>query len=163
MDFGAIEGNLPLILMIIALLVLPLLLRGRRKPEVRHQEIVQNLLLEVRVNETLAETSRLQQKPKKFMMTSWQMHKTKLDFLAQALQAVLSDAFTMAEDYNQQLVAAKKHRLGDYLANIDMDKLKERMLKSRQGLEEWLQVNAGSKEPLQKYPGLFDDLFGGGR
>ncbi len=160
MDFGAIGGNVPLIVAIIGLILLQFFLRRGRKPEIRHQEIVQSLLTEVRLNQALAGTFHLRQKPKKFEVVSWHMNKTKLDFLAQSLQGALSDAFGMAEDFNHQLEAVKKYKSASYLVNVNVDKLKDPLAKSRQGLEQWLLSKTGRKELAPGYPGIFDDWFG---
>ena len=155
MDFG----NVIIIVAILALVLLQFFLR-RRKPETLHGEIAQSLLMEVRLNQALAETFHLRQKPKKFEVTIWQRNKTKLDFLSQSLQVVLSDAFMMADDFNRQIEAARKYRSTSYIVNVNIDKLKEPLAKSKEGLEEWLVANVGRKEPPPKYPGLFDSLFG---
>ena len=133
----------------------------RRKKETTPGEIVQSLLSEVKLNQALAESYHLRQKPRKFEAVSWRRNKGKLDFLSQSLQTILSDTFMLAEDFNQQIEAAKKYKLASYIVNIDVSKIKEPLAKSRQGFEEWLLVNRGTKEPPPKYPGLFDSFFGG--
>jgi len=160
MDFGDIGGNYPIIVIIIGLILLQFFFMRRRKPETTHRAIVQSLLSEVRLDQALVEASYLQQKPKKFVVTSWHMNKSKLDFLQQSLQGNLSEAFGMAEDFNRQIEAAKKYKSASYMASVNMDKLKEPLAKSRQGLEEWLQSKTGTKEPPLEYPGIFDTLFG---
>ena len=156
MDFG----NVIIIVAILAIVLLQFVLR-RRKPETMHGQIAQNRLMEVRLNQALAGSFHLRQKPKKFEVTIWQRNKTKLDFLSQSLQVVLSDTFMMAEDFNRQIEAARKYKSNSYIVNISIDKLKEPLDKSKEGLEEWLLANVGRKEPPPKYPSLFDSLFGG--
>lgn len=158
MDFGAI--NAPFILVVIGIIVLQIFLMRRRKPEVTQQESVRNLLAEVRMNLGLVEIFRVHQQAKRFEMVSWQRNKTNLDFLDQSLQVVLSDAYMMAEDFNRQIKVAKKYKSASYMVNINIDKLKEPLTKSKQGLEEWLLSKVGTKEPSPKYPGLFDVWFG---
>ncbi|MFC1932990.1 hypothetical protein ACFLXU_05110 [Chloroflexota bacterium] len=160
MDFGDIGENLPIIAAVIGLILLQLFLR-KRKPETTHQEIVQSLLSEVKLNHALAESYHLQQKPKKFETVSWQRNKNKLDFLSHSLQVVLSDTFMVAEDFNQQIDAAKKYKSASYMVNVNVDKIKGPLAKSKQGLEEWLQRNVGTKEPPPKYPSIMDGLLGG--
>ena len=161
MDFGDISGNIPIIVIIVVFVLLQFFLKRRRKPDITHQEIAQNLLSEVRLNLALAEIFHLRQKPKKFEAVSWQMNKTKLDFLDESLHTALSNAFTTLEDFNWQIDTAKKHKSDSYIINVDVGKIKEPLSKSRQGLETWLQSTTGTKEPSPKYPGIFDDLFGG--
>lgn len=162
MDFSTIWENAPLIGAVIVFLLLQFFLK-KPKPETGQQEIVQNLLSEVRLNQALAETFQLRQKPKKFEVVSWQRHKTGLDFLQQSLESALSDAFDITEDFNQRIESTKKYKSASYLAGIDIDKLKEPLARSQQGLEEWLLANAGTKDPTPKYPGLLDGLFGSRR
>ena len=72
----------------------------------------------------------------------------------------LSDASAIVEDFNQQIGAARKYKSASYMASVNMDKLKEPLAKSKQGLEEWLLARVGTKEPSPKYPGVFDDWTG---
>ncbi len=161
MDFGSIAENFPLIASIVGLILLQIFLRRRRKPETTHPEIVQSLLSEVKLNQALVETFNLRQKPKKIETVSWQRSKDKLGFLDSSLQVALSDAFTMAEDFNQQIDAANKHKSASYMASVNMDRLKGPLAKSKEGLEQWLMSKTGQKEPPPQYPGVFDGLFGG--
>ena len=55
---------------------------------------------------------------------------------------------------------AKKHKSASYMVNVNADKLKVPLAKSKQELEEWLLENVGAKEPPPKYPGIIDGLFG---
>ena len=160
MDFGDIGANLPLIVGVIVLILLQFFLRRRRKPGTTHREVAQSLLSEVKLNLALIESFHLRQKPKKFETVSWRMNKTKLDFLDQSLQVALSDAFMMAEDFNQQIGAAKKYKSASYMVNVDIGKLKGPLTKSQQGLEQWFLGVVGTEEPPPKYPGIFDDLLG---
>ena len=160
MDFGNIEGNLPLIVTVIVLVLLQFFFLRKRKPQIMHREIVQSLLSEIRLNLSLVEIFRLHWRAKKFETVSWQMNKNKLDFLGQSLQVVLSDAFMMAEDFNQQIAAAKKHKSTSYMTNVNVDKLKEPLARSKEGLEEWLLAKEGMKEPPPKLPGILDDWLG---
>ena len=162
MDFGDIAGNVPIIVMIIGLILLQFFLRRRRKPETTHQEIAQSLLAEVTLNLSLVGVFRFHWRVKKFETVSWQRNKTKLDFLDQSLQVVLSDTFIVVEDFNRQVDAARKYKSASYLASINLDKLKESLTKSQQGLEQWLLSAVGIKESPPKYPGMFDEWLGKG-
>lgn len=160
MDFRTLGENAPLILAIIAAILIQFFF-GRRRRERTRSDLVQNLLSEIRLNRTLAETFHLRKKPKKFESTNWQRHKNRLNFLAPSLQNSLSEVFLLAEDFNRQIDLARKQKLNTYLTNVNIAKLKEPLAKSMAGLEEWLLTNTGRKEPPLKYPGLFDGLFGG--
>ena len=160
MDFKDIGANLPFIIGAIALVAIQYFLRKRRGPEANQQEIIQNLLAEVRLDLRLAEVFSFQYQAKRFMTTTWQLNKNKLDFLPQPLQESVSSAFVMAEDFNQQIAQAKKNKSTAYMASIHMDKLKILLTSCQQGLEQWLLLKVGSKNPPVKVPGMFDDLMG---
>jgi hypothetical protein len=49
------------------------------------------------------------------------------------------------------------------MASINMEKLKELLAKSGQGLEQWLSLAGGTKENHTKQPSLLDSLFGSRR
>ncbi|MBI2849648.1 MAG: hypothetical protein HYX80_01230 [Chloroflexi bacterium] len=155
-----IVANLPFILLAIAMVVLQYFLRKRRGPAGTQQEIVQNLLAEARLDLRMAEVFDFSPRAKRFMTTTWQLNKNKLDFLDKSLQDSVSNAFMMAEDVNQQIAAAKKYKSTSYLVSVDIDKLKGLLSKSQEGLEQWLLLKVGSKNPAVKAPGLFDDLLG---
>lgn len=161
MDFGSIEENLPLIALVIALILLQFFLRRRRSPETSQLRIAEVLASEVRVNLRLAEVLADGEQIKRFITTSWTMHKNKVDFFEQALQVNLTDAFTIAEDYNQQVNAAKKFKSVGYIASIDVEKLRDKLTKCKEGIEQWFLAKTGSKEPPPKTPGMFDYLLGG--
>lgn len=154
--------NLPLVLIVIGLILLLSFFRRGRRAETKPVEIVQRLLAEVRLNLRLTEIFTPTSRMSRFMTTSWQINKNKLDFMDQPLQVTLSEAYTMAEDFNQQITAAKKHRSANYMASVDTRKLKEKLIKSREGLEEWLNSKVGTTELPWKIPGIFDDWLGKG-
>ena len=160
MDFSAIMGNALLIVIIIGVILLQFFLRRRHKPAATHRETALSLLSELRLNLSLAEVFRRDWRVRKFETVNWQMNKTKLDFLAQPVRAALTDAYVMAEDFNQQIAAAKKYKSVSYMGNIDVNRLKEPLAMSKQGLEKWLLANGGVKESPPKYPGLFDGWLG---
>jgi hypothetical protein len=160
MDWGNLGGNIIFIIAVLAIVVLFSLFR-RRSPERDRPEIVRRLLSEVRINEALIEIFHRQPKPRRFETATWQLNKKKLDFFEQSLQVDLTSAFTLAEDFNQQLKAAKKAKSTDFKLNFDFEKMREPLVKSKKGLEDWLVAHFGGKEPPPKYPGITDVLFGG--
>lgn len=160
MGFESIGDNIVPILIVLGLILLQVVLGRKRRGEKTQQAIIQSLLLEARLNKALVDTYYQREKPKTFEITSWQMYKSKLDFLSQSLQVALSDAYMIMEDYNQQIKAAKKFKSTSYIVGIDLKKLQEPMNKSREGLEQWLLSATGTKEPRQEFRSMFDDLLG---
>ena len=155
MDFGS---NWPLIL-IIVIIVLAMFFLRRGGGTRRQPETVQRLLTDVKLDQALVETFYIREKPRKFEMTAWQMHKTKLDFLNTELQATLAETFGIVEDFNQQIKTIKKTKVGDH-KRIDVSKLKELLAKCRKGLEDWMMDKIGQKELPTRYPTLGGFLFG---
>jgi hypothetical protein len=160
MDFEAFgDGILPVIV-IIGLIIVQIFLTRRRKGGRSEEGMVQSLILEVRLNQAIVETYDRREKPKAFTVTSYQLYKNKLDFLNSPLQNSLADAYMLIDDFNQQIKAMKNYKSSGYLITFDIHRLDEPLRKSREGLEQWLQINTGSKEPTTEYPGMFDSLFG---
>ncbi len=72
----------------------------------------------------------------------------------------LSHMFETVGEFNDQIKAAKKAKSTSSL-NIDVDKLKEPLAQSRQGLEDWMMCTIGQKElPPPEPPTLTSMLFG---
>lgn len=160
MDFGNIKENLPFIIGAIVLVIIQFWLRKRRGPATNQPEVVQNLLAETRLNFRMADAFDFSLRSGRFMTTTWQLNKDKLSFLEAPLQSGVSDAYMMVEDVNRQIAAAKKYKSTSYLISIDKEKLKGLLAKCQEGLEGWLLLKLGTKNPQMKAPGMFDDLLG---
>jgi hypothetical protein len=61
----------------------------------------------------------------------------------------------MTEEFNREIDAAKKYKSSSYLANIEVDKLRESLTRSKQGLEEWFAANKDKKGLMPKRRSLF--------
>ena len=162
MDFADIAENIPLILTVVGILIFQFFMRRRQPKETTHAQIAQNLLAEVKLNLRITETFTFDWNAKKFTTTTWGRTRNKLDFLEQSAQTHLSDSFMMAEDFNQQISAAKKHKSTNYMASVNIEKLNSSLTKGLEGLEHWLETKTGSSEPSVKMPGIFGDFTGGG-
>lgn len=162
MDFGNISENIPLIVSVIGLIIFQFIMRRRRPQETTHAQIAQNLLAEVKLNIRLTEVYTFDWRAKKFITAAWQRNRSKLDFLEQPAQTVLSNSFMMADDFNQQISAAKKHKSASYMTNINVDRLKSSLTKGEEELEYWLESKTGSSEPEVKMPGIFGGFTGRG-
>ena len=137
--FGDIGRNLIILIPIIILILVNAFFRKRRA-ERTQPEIVISLLTEVSLNQQIVEA--FAQQTKKFRTGSWQRNKNKLDFLEQELQFALAETFSLAEEFNREIAAAKKYKSSSYLIGIPVDNLRKPLAHSRQGLEEWLQTNS---------------------
>ncbi len=162
MDLSNLWGVLPLVGIVIAVILVQSFFIRKNKPE-SQRTIVQNLLLDVKVNQVLIDMVKDGQKPKNFSSNNWQLSRNRLDFLAKSLQTYLSAAFDTVDDFNQQIRLAKKSKTQQYV-NLDTAQLSEPLSKSRQGLEDWLMAHGGVEEgPPIRYPSMWDALFGSGR
>lgn len=157
MDFGNLDElgkNLTVIIPLVLLIVFQIFARKRRT-ERTTAEIVSSLLGEVNQNQQLMEAFLLRWQFKKFKTASWQRNKNRLDFLSQSAQTALTDAFNQAEDFNRQIDNARKNKSASYLANVNVEKMREPLARSRQRLEEWLQLNATQSGLPRRKQGLF--------
>lgn len=153
--------NIIFALVMIALALLIFFVRRGGRSRALPYDAVRALLSEVKLNQGLVEVYSVNGRVKRFETVSWQLNKDRLDFLNKSLQAVLVEAFGIAEDYNQQIKAARKHKSGGYVPAINVNKLRESLAKSKEGLEMWLMSKVGTKDTTPKYPGIMDSLFGG--
>ena len=154
MDLGE-TGNLiiliPLLLLFMGINIFVKIRRGQKTP----LGMVASLLSDVNQNQKLVEAFNFHWQNKRFKTGGWQRDKTKVDFLPQELLNTLSNAFDMAEDFNERIEAAKKYKSDSYMASISVDKLKAPLAKSKQELGEWLQANMQNPAYLPKRRGLF--------
>lgn len=112
--------------------------------------MVRSLLSEINYNQKLMEAFLFQWQAKKFKTGSWGKNRDKMDYIDQDLHTTLASAYEIAGEFNREIETAKKHKSASYLVGIQVDRLKEPLAKSRQGLEEWLQLNKGKKELVKQ-------------
>jgi len=145
-------GNIWIILIPIILIILFNIFFRRRRPkaEKTQPEIAMSLLSEVATNQQIAEAFLEKTRVRKFRTDSWQRNKDKLDFLDQKLRDELAKTFSMAEEFNRAIDATHKFKSSSYLEGIPVDRLKESLARSRQGLEEWFELN---KDQAMMTPG----------
>jgi len=107
---------------------------------------VRGLLSEIDYNQNLMEAFLFKWQAKKFKTGVWKRNKYKMDYIDQSLRNTLAGAYEIAEEFNSEIDAAKKHKSPGYLAGIQVDRLKEPLARSKQGLKEWLELNKRKKE-----------------
>ena len=154
MNGEGMPGNIILIIVIFLFMLGSIFLKKRTTEKTEPGKIF-TLLAEINQNLKIIDAFSFTLGVKKFKTDSWQRNRAGLDFLDERLQATLANAFGMAEEFNQRIDEAKKHKSSSYLASIQVDKLREPLAKSKQELEEWFQENKDEKEPLPKKRGLF--------
>ena len=151
-------GNIPetlIFIIVIFLFMLGSLFIKRRSMEKTELGKVVAILTEVNYNLKSLDTFSYNLQVKKLKTGSWARNRDKLEFLGNKLQSTLANAFGMAEEFNQRIVAARQHKSSSYLASIEAGKLKDAMTKSQQELGDWLTENRDKQEMLPKKRGLF--------
>ena len=151
---GSFWENFGLLIPIIIIIIFGILMRRRRGGRTR-LEVAIGLLSEINHNlkVTDAYSSNWQVK-KRFKTGNWNKNQDKIDFLDEQLQNDLATAFDLAEEFNERIDDAKRHKSSSYLAGIPVDKMTEPLTKSKQGLTEWIQANFQT-EMSQRRRGLF--------
>lgn len=150
---------LPIIIGIIAVFVLQAFFsKGRARA--MQLDMVKGLLLHVKLDQAMAESFAARSNLREFEVSSWDLYSERIGFLDKSLQVTLFETFSLLKDLNQQIKAAKKDKTSKTRESINLEKVKGLLLKSGEGLEQWLLVKTGSKEPPTDYPRPFDFLGG---
>ena len=111
--------------------------------------MVHSLLSEIEYNQNLMEAFLFKWQAKKFKTGTWKSNRGKMDYIDQSLHNTLAGAYEIAEQFNSEIDAAKKHKSSSYLAGIQVDRLKEPLARSKQGLKEWLELDKRQKEMIK--------------
>lgn len=159
MDFGNLSEVMPVILVIIGLVAIQFFMRRKNVSPSSHQHVVHAILSDIRVNLRLVDILMGGEQIKRFAVNGWKTSRNNIEFLSQNLQSALTDAFDIAQDYNNQVAATKQFKPTNYIASIDTVKLKERLQRCKSALEDWLMTNVGTTDPGGK-TGIFDSLIG---
>jgi len=144
--FGGEGSQWQLMLPLLIFVIFSLFMK-RRKTEGTDTEIASSLLVDINENMRIVEDFGYQKKFKKFNVGSWQRNSSKLGFLEPDLMSDISKAFGLAENFNQQIDMARKQKSEIYLAGLDVQKAKGPLVKSRDGLQEWLKANMQQAGP----------------
>jgi len=149
------------ILIPLVILIVFMFFSKRRKVEKTDTEIASSLFFDINSNLKLMESINSGGRLSKFKIDSWQRNSGKINFLNAELRGDLADVFTLAETFNQEIEAAKRVKSSTYLSTINVDKLKNPLAKSKQGLEGWLKVNMQQQGPDAGRRGCMGGGFGG--
>ena len=144
-DWGEIGKILSYLTPVILFLIFNVLFKKQREQQ-RRMAVVKNLLSETDHNIKLVDSFSFQSQMRNFKTATWKINKGKMDYIGQTLYSTLADAYEIADGFNREIDAARKHRSTTYIAGIDTRRLVEPLAKSRQGLEEWIELNKGKKK-----------------
>jgi len=153
-DTGGFLDSLKFLIPIVIIFILGILMK-RRQAGKSNIEVAIGLLSDTKHNLKITDSlSSTWEVKKKFKTGNWNKNQGKIDFLDERLQDDIYTAFSLAEDYNERIVAARQHKSTSYLMGIQADKLGSALTASRDGLEEWVRENFQS-QTTQRRRGLF--------
>jgi len=95
------------------------------------------------------------QSKRKFKTSSWKYYKEKVGFLDTNLLSTINEAFTLAEDFNARIDSARKNNLMSTLQDMQVERLRGPLTKSKEGLMAWLKANMQTEMQNKKGRGLF--------
>jgi hypothetical protein len=149
------------IIPLIVIIVLSFVMRRRRPVEKTPVDIASSLFLEVTSNLKTVDEYATRSKPKKLKTDAWRRNQEKVDFLDESLRSSLANCFRLADDYNMRLESAKMYKSNSYIFGAGVDQMKEPLLKSKDGLEQWLKSNVQQAGPDAGRQGCMGGGFGG--
>ena len=144
-DWGNIGSILTYLLPVLAFVFINIFFRKRQERK-RRQQVVHSLLSEIEYNQNLMEAFLFKWQAKKFKTGTWKSNRGKMDYIDQSLHNTLAGTYEIIEQFNSEIDAAKKHQSSSYLVGIQVDRLKDPLAKSKQGLEQWLEMEERQKE-----------------
>ncbi len=144
-DWEDIGGILTYLVPVLIFILINVFFRKQQEQK-RQQQVVRSLLSEIDYNQKLMETFLFKWQSKKFKTGTWKSNRDKMDYIDQGLHNILVGAYEIAEEFNSEIETAKKHKSSSYLAGVQVDRLKEPLAKSKQGLKEWLELDKRAKE-----------------
>jgi hypothetical protein len=140
------EGNAAWVLVIVIVLLLLWTFSRRRKPRSSKldstiavlSDIDYNLkVTDIRINDKLSK--------KNFKIDNWRFYKDRLEFLDAEVLTSLTEAFTLAEEFKNKINTAKKNNTLETLQDMQVERLKEPLTRSRKGLVAWLKANVNAE------------------
>jgi hypothetical protein len=144
-DWGEIGQVLSYLIPVVAFIIFNVVFKKQQEQK-RQQQTVHGLLSEIDYNQKLMEAFLFKWEAKKFKTGVWKRNKDKMDYIDQGLRNTLAGAYEIAGEFNSEIGAAKKHKSPGYLAGINVDRLREPLARSKQGLKEWQELNKRKKE-----------------
>ena len=147
-DWEDIGSLFTYFLPVLAFVIINIFFRKQQQQK-RRQQVVRSLLSEIDYNQKLMEAFLFKWQAKKFKTGTWKSNRGKMDYIDQSLHNTLAGAYEIAEQFNSEIDTAKKHKSSSYLAGIQVDRLKEPLARSKQGLKEWLELDKRQKEMIK--------------
>ena len=144
-DWSEIGKIISYLIPVIIFILFNVVFRKHREQQ-RKQAVIKGLLSETDYNSKLIESFSMKSQMKKFKTTTWKRNKDKMDYIDQSLYSTLADAYEIADGFNREIDAARKHKSSSYVAGINASRLIGPLAKSKRGLEEWMTLNKDKKK-----------------
>ncbi|MBP1706318.1 MAG: hypothetical protein H6Q39_42 [Chloroflexi bacterium] len=142
------------VFIIVIVLLLIWSITRRRKSGNTNIDAVGSVLTDVNANQKILEERMTNwQSKKKFQTRSWRMNSDRLNFLEPSLISAMNEAFTLAEDFNTRIDTARKNNAFATLQDMPLEKLRDPLNKSREGLTIWLRTNYQSQAQTNQRSG----------
>jgi len=144
-DWSEIAKVLSYLIPIIIFILFNVVFKKQREKQ-RQLGVVKSLLSETEYNSNLVDSFSMRSQMKNFKTATWKRNRDKMDYIDQSLYSTLADAYEIADGFNREIDAAKKHESASYIAGINVSRLTKPLAKSKQGLKEWLELNKSKKK-----------------
>jgi hypothetical protein len=129
-------------IVVVVLLLIWSLTRRRRSTGNSNIDAVGGVLTEVDTNlRILDERMTNWQSKKMFQTRAWKTYRDRLQFLEPSLTSSINESFALVEEFNSRIDSARKNRAMATLQDMPLEKLKEPLNKSKEGLITWLKAN----------------------
>jgi hypothetical protein len=144
-DWGEVGKVISYIIPAILFVLFNVMFKKKREQQ-RRLEVVKNLISEIDYNSRVAESLALRSQIKKFKTAAWKRNKEKIEYIDEKLQSILANAYDIADELNRHIDKAKEFKSTSYMIGIDTNRLIEPLIKSKQGLEDWMELNKSNKK-----------------
>jgi hypothetical protein len=130
-----------IVLIALILILIWVLTRTRKHAPPRLQSAI-GMISDINENQKILETRRIDpQSPKKFKTGAWKAYYEKCDYFDAETLAALKETYTLINDMNLKIEIAKKTQSLETLKELPLDKLKDPLTKSKDGMVKWLRDN----------------------
>jgi len=130
------------------------LTRTRKRSTPRLQSAI-GMIADINENFKILETRRINpQSPKKFKTGAWKAYQDRLDYFESETLTALKETYNLINEMNERIEIARRSQNLSTLQDLPLDKLKEPMSKSREGMVKWLRANLQAETQTRR------NLFG---
>jgi hypothetical protein len=143
-----------IIFIALILILIFILFRTRKRSTPRLQSAI-GMISDVNENLKILETRRMNPElPKKFKTGAWKAYQDRLDYFEAETLKALTESYKLINEMNEQIEVARKTQSLSTLKDLPLDKLKEPLAKSKEGMVNWLRANIQAESQSRR------NLFG---